>query len=94
MNENNRDTAAWRFQTWASFAIASATTLVGILYLPVDHWIRAFLIMGMLFTVGSCFSLAKALRDDHEARRLLNRLADAKAEKIIRDYELAAERSA
>jgi hypothetical protein len=94
MNEIPRDTTAWRFQIWASFAIASATTLVGILYLPIDHWMRAFLIMGMLFTVGSCFSLSKAIRDEHEARRLLNRLADAKAEKIIREYELGSDRAA
>jgi hypothetical protein len=94
MEEITRDTAAWRFQVWASFLIASAVTLAGIGYLPVDTWMRGFLLMGVLFVVGSCFSLAKTLRDDHEARRLLNRLADAKAEKIIREYELGAERAA
>jgi hypothetical protein len=64
MEEISRDTVAWRFQVWASFLIASAVTVAGVLYLPVDHWMRAFLMMGILFTVGSCFSLAKTLRDD------------------------------
>ena len=91
--DSPRDTVAWRFQVWTSFVIASAITVTGIGYLPVDHWMRAFLLMGLLFTVGSAFSLAKTLRDDHEAKKLLNRITDAKAERIIREYELGAERA-
>jgi hypothetical protein len=87
-----RDTAAWIFQVWASFAVSIGMMSVGIAYLPVDAWIRAFLAMGMLFSVGSALSLAKTLRDNHEARRLLNKLSDAKTEKIIREYELGDER--
>ena len=87
-----RDTAAWIFQVWASFGLSVATTAIGIGYLPVDPWIRAFLWMGLAFSVGSSLSLAKTLRDNHEAKRLLNRLSDAKTEKIIREYELGDER--
>jgi hypothetical protein len=83
-----RDTPAWIFQVWASFAISVGTTAVGIVYLPLDPWIRAFFGMGLLFSVGSALTLAKTLRDNHEARRLLNRLSEAKAEKIIRDFEI------
>ncbi len=60
---------AWIFQTWASFAASVATTSIGIAYLPVDHWIQAFLGMGLLFSIGSTFNLAKTVRDLHEARR-------------------------
>ena len=83
-----RDTAAWIFQVWASFLLALGTTAIGILYLPIDPWLRAFLGMGLVFSVGSSFTLAKTLRDNHEARRLLNRLSEAKAEKIIREFEI------
>lgn len=83
-----RDTTAWIFQVWASFALAAGTTAVGIAYLPVDPWIRAFLGMGLLFSVGSALTLAKTVRDNHESRRLINRLSEAKAEKIIRDFEV------
>ncbi len=83
-----RDTAAWIFQVWASFALAVGTTALGIAYLPVDPWIRAFFGMGLLFSVGSALTLAKTLRDNHEARRLINRLSEAKAEKIIREFEV------
>jgi hypothetical protein len=83
-----RDTPAWIFQVWASFALSTGVTVVGVAYLPVDAWIRAFLAMGLLFSVGSAFSLAKTLRDNHEAKRLMNKLSEAKAEKILRDFEL------
>jgi hypothetical protein len=83
-----RDTPAWIFQVWASFALSVGSTSIGIAYLPVDVWLRAFLGMGLVFSVGSALSLAKTLRDNHEARRLLNRLSEAKTEKIIRDYEI------
>ncbi len=83
-----RDTPAWIFQVWASFFLSTGATAVGIAYLPVDAWLRAFLGMGLLFSVGSALSLAKTLRDNHEAKRLLNRLSEAKAERIIRDYEI------
>ena len=83
-----RDTPAWMFQVWASFTIAIGATAIGIAYLPLDAWLRAFLGMGLMFSVGSAFSLAKTLRDNHEAKRLLNRLSEAKTEKIIREYEI------
>lgn len=87
--EIQRDTAAWMFQVWASFVLALGTTSIGIAYMPVDPWLRAFLGMGLLFSVGSSFSLSKTLRDNHEAKRLLNRLSEAKAEKIIREFEIS-----
>jgi hypothetical protein len=33
--------------------------------------------MGLAFTVGSPFTLAKTVRDNDEAQKLLNRAADA-----------------
>ncbi len=43
--------------------------------------------MGTIFTVGSCFSLAKTLRDDHEYEKLVNRVSAAKTEQILSDFE-------
>ena len=88
--EQRKDTAAWLFQVWASFALAFGTTGLGVFYLPVGMWIKAFMWMGLLFTVGSSFTLAKTIRDQHEAERLRNRVKEAKAEKFMRDYEPAA----
>jgi hypothetical protein len=64
-----RDTPAWRFLSWASFVIALGMTLLGILFLPATLPMKAFFTMGILYTTGSAFTLAKTLRDEHEASR-------------------------
>ncbi len=87
--ESMKDTAAWIFQAWSTWAISMAATGVGVFYLPVDMWIKGFMAMAMLFAVASTFSLAKTVRDNHEAEKLVNRVKNAKAEKILREYEYA-----
>ena len=69
MRHRTSNTAAYIFQVWASFIIAAAVTGVGILCLPVTVWHKAFLGMGLLFTIGSSFTLAKTVRDEFEAGR-------------------------
>ena len=83
----NQHTSAWRFQVWASFIIAVGLTLGGIVYLEAENWIKGYLAMGFLFTVGSCFALAKTIRDEHESKRFINRINQAKAEKVLSEYE-------
>ncbi len=83
-----KDTSAWVFQVWASFLLSLFATALGVIYLPVDGWIKGYLGMGLLFTVGSCFSLAKTIRDNHETAKLLSRLSEAKTERILREYEM------
>jgi hypothetical protein len=80
-----QDTAAWRFQVIAAFVIALALTTGGILYLPASAWVKGYLLMGIYFTVSSAFGLAKSLRDAHESHRLVNKISEAKTEKILRD---------
>lgn len=86
-----KDTPAWLFQVWASFVLSVFATGIGILCLPVDEWIRGFMAMGLFFTVGSSFTLAKTIRDNHEAAKLINRISDAKAQKILREFEMASD---
>ena len=84
-----RDSPAWILQVWASFVLSVGTTSLGIVFLPVDNWIRGFLAMGLLFTVGSCLSLAKTVRDQYEARKLIHKISEAKTEKLLREYDAA-----
>ncbi|MBF5044550.1 hypothetical protein FGE12_19280 [Aggregicoccus sp. 17bor-14] len=79
--------SGWVLQTWASFALAVGVTAVGIYHLPVDAWTRAFLAMGLLFSVGSSFSLAKTVRDQHEQERLTARIDDARVTKLLADVD-------
>ncbi len=89
MNNNliNQNTSAWRFQVWATFLLAFMGLLIGIFMMDGDFWVKGFLAMGVIATVSASFTLAKTIRDDHEAERLINRVTSAKTEKIITEYE-------
>ena len=63
-------------------------TLSGIYNLPADLWTRGYMGMGLLFSVGSSFTLAKTVGDNHESRKLINRVTEAKTERILHDFEL------
>jgi hypothetical protein len=79
------DTAAWRFQVIAAFAIALGLTTGGVLWLPLDLWTRGYLLIGLYFTVSSAFTLAKTLRDAHESSRIVAKITEAKTEKMLRE---------
>jgi hypothetical protein len=86
----NADTPAWRFQTWAAFVLSLAATSIGIWWLPVDAWEKAFVGLGLWFTVSSCFSLAKSERDRHEAEKLSARVTEHQVERVLRDLSKEA----
>jgi len=78
---------AWTAQAWISFALAFGVMLLGIYAMPVDIWIKGFLGMGTLFLVGSSLSLAKTVRDQHEAQKLTRRIDDARVTKLIAEHD-------
>ncbi|MEO0731757.1 MAG: YiaA/YiaB family inner membrane protein [Bacteroidota bacterium] len=72
---------------WIAFVLAIGGTLAGIVLLPATVAIKGFLAMGFVFTVSSCFTLAKVVRDRHEAERLYNKVERAKTEKFLSEAE-------
>lgn len=56
--------------------------------LPVDNWVKGFMGMGMTFSIGSSFTLAKTIRDNHEAYKLISRVDEARVEKLLADHDL------
>jgi len=80
------DTQAWRMQVWLAFGLALSLTTLGVLYLPVDVWVKGYLGVGLYFTVSSCFTLAKTLRDQHEREKVLNKITEARTERMLREY--------
>jgi hypothetical protein len=43
--------------------------------------------MGLLFTIGSTFSLAKTLRDVHEQQRITARIDEARMTKLLAEVD-------
>jgi hypothetical protein len=79
--------SAWVVQTWLSFVISISATTIGIIYLPVDAWIKGYMSMGLVFSIGSTISLTKTQRDIHEAKKFTTRIEEARVEKLLSEHD-------
>lgn len=61
------ETPMWRLVVWGGFAVAMGLTGWGLLRMDVNDTYRAYLGVSWLYLVTSAFTLAKTLRDRHEA---------------------------
>lgn len=80
---NGANTGAWLGFTYAQFGVAAFMAALGIWFLPIDIMAKGYMMMTNVFLVGSAFTLAKTVRDEHEARRFANRLEEARTEKLL-----------
>ncbi|MBA8827073.1 hypothetical protein FHX42_004457 [Saccharopolyspora lacisalsi] len=80
-------TTAFYVQSVISFAVAVLAVAVGIVYLPVDGWVRGFLGLGVLYTVTSAFTLAKCVRDRQEGTTLSSRVDQARLDKLLAEHD-------
>jgi hypothetical protein len=79
--------AGWITQTYISFGVALTALTIGIAYLPGDPWMRAFLGISALYSVTSAISLAKTVRDQHEAGRVVARVDEARFERLLSEHD-------
>ncbi len=82
-----RTTQAFFVQAGLSFAIALGSVTIGIAYLPVDGWMRAFLALGAVFLTTSTFTLAKCVRDAQETQLVTARLDQARVDKLLAEHD-------
>jgi hypothetical protein len=82
-----RTTTAFFFQSIASFVVSSVATLVGIARMTTDGWIRAFLCLGILYTITSAFTLAKVVRDRQDESQLIGRVDKARLDKLLAEHD-------
>lgn len=69
------DTPMFRIVVWSGFFLAMALTAWGLLRMEINETYKAFLAVSWLYLITCTFTLAKTLRDRHEAD-----LAEARAE--------------
>jgi hypothetical protein len=75
--------SSWVTFTYVSFLASAGMVAAGILFLPLDLWAKGYLGMGALMLTQSCITLTKTLRDNHEAAKLMNRIEDARTERLL-----------
>lgn len=82
-----RNTSAFYAQAAISFGLALFGVCIAVVYLPVGGWVRAFLALGTLYLVTSSFTLAKCVRDAQESGSVINRLDQARLERLLAEFD-------
>jgi len=82
-----KHTAAWKSFTIASFIVAAGMMAGGIWSLEASFAAKGFYAMASLMLVHTAISVTKTLRDEEEASRFLNRLEEARTEKLLMGAE-------
>jgi hypothetical protein len=91
MNQNTQThSAAWVTFTYISFGVSLFMVAIGIYFLPLEPWVKGYLAMGTVLLIQSCVTMTKTMRDMHEGDKLVNRLEDAKAERLLMEVSKAA----
>lgn len=80
-------TAAYFAQSVISFGVALGSVALGIVFLPIDPWVRAFLAVAVLYTVTSAFGLAKCVRDRQEVGSVSSRVDQARLDKLLSEHD-------
>ncbi len=80
-------TAAFHIQAMLSFGVSLAAVIIGVLYLPADPWVKAFLGVGILYVTTSAFTLAKIVRDRQDSMTVVSRVDQARMDKLLAEHD-------
>lgn len=82
----NSNTQAFSTLAWISFGVSFIGMVVGLIYLQMDIYQKAFIGMTYLFSISSCFVLAKVVRDKQEGEDYVKKIEHAKTEQMLSKY--------
>jgi hypothetical protein len=88
MNENIAmpSSNGWILFVKLTFAISLISMGLFIFFMDGSLLVKGYMALNSLFLVSSTIMLSKTLRDEHEAERLLNKINEAKTNKILKEY--------
>ncbi len=81
----NRNTKSFYNMAWIAFGLSFIGMLVGVLYMDASIELKGFLTMSYLFSVTSCFTLAKVVRDKDESEKFINKVETARTERLLNE---------
>jgi hypothetical protein len=79
----SQHSGAWVSFTYANMIFSLALTLGGVFFLPIDLWIKGYMLMGVTMLVSSSIIVTKTVRDVQESGKLVNKIEDAKTEQLL-----------
>lgn len=88
MNDINTTTnsASWLFFVKLTFGISVAAMVAFIFFMTGDLLTKGYLALNSLFMVSTTIMMSKTLRDEHENTKMVNKISEAKTNKILKEY--------
>ncbi|WP_318511481.1 YiaA/YiaB family inner membrane protein [Photobacterium leiognathi] len=86
-NNDEKQNNYWLTYAKATFAIAAIAMIISIVKLPGDLIIKGYYSICSLFLVSATITLSKAVRDEAESDRLINKIEEAKTAKLLNDID-------
>jgi hypothetical protein len=78
---------AWTMFTIASFALSALMMAGGVYFLEASFAAKGFYAMSAIMLVHTSISITKTLRDVEESKRMINKIEEAKTEKLLMDMQ-------
>jgi len=85
-SQNQSQSTSWLFFVKASFVISLGAMAAGIAFMPGGLMEKGYFTMGSLFLISASFTLSKTIRDQHESERMINKINEAKTNKILNEF--------
>jgi hypothetical protein len=78
-----KSSSAWNAFTYLSFGVSAVMMAGGIFFMDAGFAAKGFYAMSALMLVHTTVSLSKTLRDDQEAAKMINKIEEARTEKLL-----------
>lgn len=76
----------WTLFVKLSFVLSLVAMAAVIVMLEGDLMLKGYLALNSVFIVSSTIMMSKTVRDNFESEKILNKIAEAKTNKIIQEY--------
>ncbi|WP_299021890.1 YiaA/YiaB family inner membrane protein [uncultured Photobacterium sp.] len=77
----------WLIYAKVTFVIAVVAMVISIIKLPGDLLVKGYYSICSLFLISATITLSKAVRDQVESNRLLNKLEEAKNAQLLNELD-------
>jgi len=81
----NHNSKGFYNMAWIAFGISMIGMIAGLGYLEADFAMKGFLAISYIFSISSCFTVAKVVRDKHKSDKFINKVENAKTEKFLNE---------
>ena len=78
-----KSSSAWNMFTYLSFGVSAVMMAGGIYFLEASFAAKGFYAMSALMLVHTTVSITKTLRDEQENAKMINKIEEARTEKLL-----------